>query len=158
MSFNALKWGCATLFAGLFVAAGPPPCAAQDANRAVVVTKANLKDVVERLSKRTDSFKEEFDHEVEHTSLEGSKGEDNAKDRVNDLHESVKKLKDVYNDKKDKNNPEVRDRVDRTLAIASAVDRVMSAHRFTDKLQQSWEVTRSDLNALAAVYALSPLQ
>jgi hypothetical protein len=158
MSLNALKWGGATLFAALLIVAGPLPCAAQDANRAVVVTKANLKDVVERLSKRTDSFKEEFDHEVEHTSLEGTKREDNAEDRVKDLHESVEKLKDVYNDKKDKNNPEVRDHVDRTLSIASSVDRIMSAHRFTDKLQQSWDLTRSDLNALAAVYDLSPLQ
>jgi hypothetical protein len=158
MSLNALKWGCGALFAALLVVAGPLPCVAQDANRAVVVSKADLKEVVERLSKRTDSFKEAFDREVEHTSLEGTKREDKAEDRVNDLHQSVKKLKDVYDDKKDKNNPEVRDHVDRTLSVASEVDRLMSAHRFTDKLQQSWDLTRTDLNALAAVYDLSPLR
>ncbi len=157
MSLDALKWCSITLFAVLFMAAGSPPSAAQDANRDVVVTKADVKDVVERLAKRTGDFKDAFDHEVQHATID-EKVEGKPQDRVNDLHDSAKKLKDVYNDKKDKNNPEVRDRVDRTLSIASEVNRIMSTHRFTDKLQESWDVTRTDLNALAAVYDLSPLQ
>jgi hypothetical protein len=53
--------------------------------------------------------------------LDGSKVEDNAKRRAADLNESSKKLKDVFNDKKDKNNPAVRAQVDRTLAAAADV-------------------------------------
>ncbi|HUE21997.1 MAG TPA: hypothetical protein VMQ86_09960 [Bryobacteraceae bacterium] len=34
----------------------------------------------------------------------------------------------------------------------------MADHRFTDKLQRDWEMVRSDLNALAEVYGLSPLE
>jgi hypothetical protein len=33
----------------------------------------------------------------------------------------------------------------------------MLDHRFTDKLQRDWALLRSDLNALAKVYDLSPL-
>jgi hypothetical protein len=34
----------------------------------------------------------------------------------------------------------------------------MLNHRFTDKLQRDWDLLRSDLNALAEVYDLSPLE
>ena len=34
----------------------------------------------------------------------------------------------------------------------------MQEHRFTDKLQRDWDLLRSDLNGLAAVYDLSPLR
>ena len=44
-----------------------------------------------------------------------------------------------------------------TLSAAADVNRVMSSHRFTDKLQREWELLRVDLNALAGIYSLSPL-
>jgi hypothetical protein len=66
-------------------------------------------------------------------------------------------LGDVFHDKKDKNNPAVREQVDRTLAAASELNRVMTAHRFTDKLHDDWDVLRGELNGLAGIYQLSPL-
>jgi len=67
-------------------------------------------------------------------------------------------LGDVFHDKRDKNNPAVRAQVDKTISAASELNRVMTSHRFTDKLQQEWEQVRGDLNALASVYNLSPLK
>jgi hypothetical protein len=63
----------------------------------------------------------------------------------------------VFNDKKDKNNPAVRQQVDKTLAAGADVNRVMSSMRFTEKLQRDWEIVRGDLNALAQIYSLPPL-
>ena len=51
----------------------------------------------------------------------------------------------------------MREQVDKTLAAASELNQVMTAHRFTEKLQRDWEMVRSDLNAPAAVYSLAPL-
>jgi hypothetical protein len=34
----------------------------------------------------------------------------------------------------------------------------MINHRFTDKLQSDWDLLRSDLNAVAEIYRLSPLE
>ena len=93
----------------------------------------------------------------EHSMMDGSKLEDRAKRRAADLNESAKKLRDVFHDKKDKNNPAVREQADKVLAAAADVNRVMAANRFTEKVQRNWEVLRSDLNALAQIYSLSPL-
>jgi len=90
-----------------------------------------------------------FDKAVSHSMMDGTHLESVAKHRADDLHDAAKR---------DKNNPAVRDHVDRTLAAASEVNRVMLDHRFTEKLQRDWEMVRSDLNALAEVYNLSPLE
>jgi hypothetical protein len=130
---------------------------AQDANRDVIVAKTDVSDIVQRLAKRTGEFKEEFDKAVEHSMMDGTKLEERAKHRADDLHNSARRLRDVFGDKRDKNNPAVRDQVDKTLAASADVNRIMQDHRFTDKLQRNWELLRSDLNGLAAVYDLSPL-
>ncbi|MBZ5725360.1 MAG: hypothetical protein LAP87_10210 [Acidobacteriia bacterium] len=130
---------------------------AQDANRDVVVTKAAVGDIVQRLARQSGGFKEEFHKAIEHSMIDGTRLEQRARHRADDLHATAKKLQDVFHDKKDKNNPAVRDQVDRTLAAGADVNRIMQDHRFTDKLQRNWDLLRSDLNALAAVYNLSPL-
>src|SRR5712691_11019113 len=129
---------------------------AQDANRDTVYTKSSVADLVQRVAKRSGDFKEEFDRALEQT-MDGSKLEDRAKHRADALHDSAKKLRDVFGDKKDKNNPAVRDQVDKTLAMGSELKQVLHEHRFTDKVQRDWEMLRSDLNALADVYGLSPM-
>ena len=59
--------------------------------------------------------------------------------------------------RRDKNNLAVRNQADKTLAAASELNHLMVEHRFTDKLQRDWDMLRSNLNALARVYDLSPL-
>jgi hypothetical protein len=130
---------------------------AQDANRDQVYTRTDAAVITQSLDKRTDDFKDEFDKAISHSLLNGTKLEDRAKHRADDLHEAAKKLRDVYHDKKDKNNPAVRERVDKTLAAAADVNQIMTQNRFTDKLQRDWDLLRSDLNALAGIYALAPL-
>jgi hypothetical protein len=143
---------------GVPMLAAPQAARAQDANRDTVVTQTDVGSVVDRLVKKTGAFRGEFDHAVDHSMIDGTRIEDNTKHRADDLHAAAAKLGDVFHDKKDKNNPAVRDQADRTIAAASELNRVMEAHRFTDKLQNNWATLRSDLNALAAVYQLTPLQ
>lgn len=143
--------------AGCLFLATQPGLKAQDANRETIVTATDVGGVVDRLAKRTGDFKEEFDNAVEHSDF-GKRMEERAKHRADDLHDSAKKLRDVFNDKRDKNNPDVRSQVDKTLAMGAEINRLMQDHRFTDKLQQNWDLLHSDLNALAAVYNLSPIQ
>jgi len=94
---------------------------------------------------------------VSHSTIDGTRLEANAKRRADDLHDAANRLGDIFHDKRDKNNPAVRDQVDKTIAAASELNRVMLNHRFTDKVQRDWDMLRSDLNALARVCALSPL-
>ena len=151
-----LRAACVSLatiwFVGSQISAQP-----QDANRDVIVTKTDVGDIVQRLAKRTGEFKEEFDRAIEHSMMDKTKLEERAKHRADDLHDSAKRLHDVFGDKRDKNNPAVRDQADKTLAAGADVNRIMQDHRFTDKLQRNWDLLRSDLNALSSVYDLSPL-
>jgi hypothetical protein len=151
------KYAC--LLAGALLLGGPlAPARAQDANRDVVTTRTDVGGIVDRLTRSSGQFKEGFDNAVSHSMIDGTRLEANAKHRADDLHAAAKKLADVFHDKKDKNNPAVRDQADKTIAAASELNRVMVEHRFTDKLQRDWELLRSDLNALAKVYDLSPLE
>src|SRR5579883_800205 len=120
---------------------------AQDANRDVVMAPTSVSNVIDRVAKNSNQFKDEFDHEIGRT-MDGKPIEERAKHRADDLQDSAKKLRDVFNDKKDKNAPQVRERVDQVLASASELNRVMQEHRLTDKVQRDWEMLRGDLNAL----------
>jgi len=157
MFTNFLRTAC--LITGVSLCAGlPARIAAQDANRDSVVTVSSVGEVVDRLAKRTGDFKSSFNHEIEKSLIDGTKLEDRVKRRADDLHDDAEKLKDEFHDKKDKNNPKVREKVDRTLASGADINRIMVEHRFTDKLQREWSSLRADLNGLAAVYNLAPLQ
>jgi hypothetical protein len=157
MKFNTIR--TIVLTASLLPLAGlPQPCAAQDANRDTIMTPTDVGSVVDRLQRQSGAFKEDFDRAISHSTIDGTKLEENAKHRADDLHGAASKLGDVFHDKKDKNNPAVREQVDRTIAAASELNRVMAAHRFTDKLHSDWDVLRAELNGLAGMYQLSPLQ
>jgi hypothetical protein len=130
---------------------------AQDPNRDTVNTTTDAKTIVRKLADRTAEFKNEFNQAVEHSMMDGTKLEDRAKHRADDLHDAAKKLQDVFGDKKNKNDPKVREQVDRTLAAAADVNRVMREFRFTDKLQRQWDLLRVDLNGLASLYNLTSL-
>jgi hypothetical protein len=144
--------------AALLLSGRLAPVHAQDANRDVVDTRSDAGGVVDRLAKKSGDFKDAFDNAVSHSMIDGTRIEVNAKHRADDLHDAAKRLADVFHDKRDKNNPAVRDQADKTIAAASELNRVMLNHRFTDKLQRDWDLLRSDLNALAEVYDLSPLE
>jgi hypothetical protein len=136
----------------------PATASAQYANRDEVVTRTDVRSIVNRLGHRTDEFKDSFDKAVEHSLLDGSRLEDRARHRADDLHDAAKKLADVYGDKHDKHSPAVRDQLDKTLSAAADVNRIMVNHRFTERLQRNWDMLRSDLNALASAYQLPPVQ
>lgn len=156
MKFTFIR--TAVLTASLLPFVGvPQPCAAQDANRDTIMTPTDVGSVVDRVERQSRGFKDEFDRAVSHSMMDGTRIEENAKHRADDLHDAAAKLGDVFHDKKDKNNPAVRQQVDRLLAVASDLNQVMVSHRFTDKLHDDWGVLRSELNGLAGMYQLSPL-
>ncbi len=156
MVFNCSRFP--VLMAGALLMGSFAVASAQDANRDVVVAPSDVGAVVDRIQKLTGQFKGEFDKAIEHSMVDGTRMEANAKHRADDLHDAANRLGDVFHDKRDKNNPAVRDQADKTIAAASELNHVMLNHRFTDRLQRDWDMLRSNLNALAQVYDLSPLE
>jgi hypothetical protein len=143
---------------GAVLLRGPfTPLLAQDASRVIVETCTDVAAIVNRLARTSDDFKDAFDNAVSQTMIDGTQIEVNARHRADNLHDAAKRMADVFHDKRDKNNSAVRDQADKTIAAASELNRVMLDHRCTDKLQRDWSLLRSDLNALAEAYDLSPL-
>ena len=133
----------AYLITGALLLAGAQiPARAQDANRDVVMAPTDVGSVIDRVAKHSSEFKGEFDHEIGRT-MDGKPVEDRAKRRADNLSDDAKKMRDVFGDKKDKNAPQVRERVDRVLADASELNQVMQDHRLTDKAQQDWQDRKS---------------
>src|SRR3954454_17863307 len=106
------------LLAGVLVIPGTVTYA-QDANREVVLSPNDVGTIVDRVEKKSGDFKGAFNNAIEHSTVDGTKLEGNAKKRADDLHDAAKKLGDVFHDKRDKNNPAVRDQADKTIAAAS---------------------------------------
>ena len=152
MSFSVLR--SASLALGLACAGMPGIMQAQDRDRDSVMATTDARNIVRQLARITGEFKEHFDDAVRHTDVR----EDRARRAADDLHDQAKHLEDVYRDKHDRRDHEVREQVDRTLAAGSSINRIMEDHRFTDRLQHDWGMLRSQLNALAEVYSLSPLR
>ena len=148
----------AVVAAGLLPILGvPQACLAQDANRDTIMTPTDVGSVVDRVVRQSQVFKEEFDRTVSHSLIDGKHVAEDSRHRADDLHNSAEKLGDVFHDKKDKNNPQVRNQVDRVLNAASELNRVMLNYRFTDKVQSDWGMLRAELNGLAGMYQLTPL-
>src|SRR5205823_13087768 len=84
-----------TLAAALFFMCPPNRAIAQDANRDTVYTKTDVGDLVQRVAKRSGDFKSAFNRAVEHT-MDGTKLEERAKHRADDLHDAAKKMQDVF--------------------------------------------------------------
>lgn len=84
-----LRWA-ACLAAGALWACGATTARAQDANRDTVMTKADVGDIVERLGSKTGEFKAQFDQAVSHSLIDGTRLEDRAKRRADDLHDSAR--------------------------------------------------------------------
>ncbi len=149
---------CACVMAGALLIGSYAPVRAQDANRDVVVAPTDVGGVVDRVQKLTGEFKTSFDKAVSHSMIDGTPLEADLKHRADDLHDAANHLGDVFHKKKDKNNPAVREQADKTISLASELNRVMLNHRFTDQLQGEWGMLRADLNGLAVVYNLTPLE
>jgi hypothetical protein len=95
---------------------------------------------VDKVQKLTGEFKNSFDKAVSHSMIDGTRLEANAKHRADDLHDTANRLGDVFHDKRDKNNPAVRDQADKTIAVASELNHVMLNHRFTDRVERDWDM------------------
>ena len=92
MNSTYLRAAC-LLVAGTLWFGSQSRAQAQDANREAVRTVSDARDLVDRVAKRSGEFREEFEKAIEHSMMDGSKIEDRAKRRGQDLNESAKKLK-----------------------------------------------------------------
>jgi len=120
--------------------------------RGVVVNKAQVKAIINRVEDRVDNFVKNYDKALDRSRLNGSSRENWLMNRARDLETATDELAREF-DRRDawiENKDETR----RCLNIASDIDRNMRNYHFGPATEGNWDRVRFELNTLADVYNL----
>ena len=121
-------------------------------SRGRLLTKAQVKQVINRVEDRVDNFVGKYDKSLDKSKLDGSSREDRLNKRARDLESATDELSREFQrrDAWIENKDEVR----RCLNIASDIDRNLRNYRFGAATEGNWDRVRYELNTLADVYNL----
>lgn len=120
--------------------------------RGRLLTKGQVKAVINRVEDRVDNFVRRFDASLDRSRLNGSSREDWLMKRARDLESATDELSREF-DRRDawaENKEEVR----RCLNIATDINRNMNNYRYGAPAESNWANVRFELNTLADIYNL----
>ena len=120
--------------------------------RGVVVNKAQVKAVINRVEDRVDNFVKNYDNSLDRSRLDGTSRENWLMNRARDLESATDELAREF-DRRDA-WIENKDETARCLNIASDIDRNMRNNSFGAGTEANWDRVRFELNTLADVYNL----
>lgn len=115
-----------------------------------MMTKAQVKAVINRVEDRVDNFVKKYDAALDRSKLDGSSRENWLMNRARDLEAATDELSREF-DRRD-TWAENRDEVRRCLNIASDIDRNMRNYRYGAATEANWNNVRFELNTLADIY------
>jgi DNA-binding TFAR19-related protein (PDSD5 family) len=114
------------------------------------MTDDQVKNLIERVEKGTDSFRAALDSSLDHSRLDGSRTEDNINRFVKDFEQAADRLEDRYGDRNT-----AAGLVGEVLRRAAFIDNFMLRHALTPSAQSSWATLRTHLDDLARAYRVS---
>jgi hypothetical protein len=115
-----------------------------------MMTKAQVKAVINRVEDRVDNFTKRFDASLDRSRLNGSTREDWLMNRARDLERATDELSREF-DRRD-TWAENRDEVRQCLNIATDIDRNMRNYKYGAPAEANWNNVRFELNTLADIY------
>lgn len=152
MKITSLKIAAGTLAILTILFAAGSASAQPRESRGRMLTKAQVKVIVDRVEDRVDNFVKRLDKSLDHSRLNGTDREDWINRRAKDLEKATDELRREF----DRNDAwaENRDEVRACLNIASDIDRNMRRYKFGEAAESNWARVRYELNSLADVYNL----
>jgi len=117
-----------------------------------LMTKSQVKTVINRVEDRVDNFVGKYDKSLDRSRLDGTSREDWLMNRARDLEKATDELSREF-DRRDswiENKEEVR----RCLNIATDIDKNMRNYNFGSATESNWSRVRYELNTLADIYNL----
>jgi hypothetical protein len=120
--------------------------------RGKMMTKAQVKAIINRVEDRLDTFTRNYDKSLDQSKLDGTRREDWLMKRARDLEDATDELAREF-DRRDR-WIENKDEVRRCLNIASDIDRNIKNYRYSASTEANWARVRYELNTLADVYNL----
>ena len=111
--------------------------------------RGNVRETIRQLETDTDSFKSSLDRALDHSTLNGSRAEDEINGFVKNFEEATDRLRDRAEDRE--YAPGLAREV---LNRGRAINNFMTTHRLGKAAETDWARVRSSLNRLAAGYNL----
>jgi DNA-binding TFAR19-related protein (PDSD5 family) len=121
--------------------------AAQEPTRA---SDQQLKELLSRIFKGTDSFRTSFDRAIDRNPINGSRAEDRINQSVEDFERSLDRLRDRVNEHRSGAVD-----VEEVLGPASLIDTFMRQNQLDASAEDDWKDLRQDLDQLAHVYGVT---
>jgi hypothetical protein len=106
-----------------------------------------VKDLLGRIDKRTNTFRSSFDRAIDRNPINGSPEEDQINRSVKDFEQSTDRLRDRVN-----NHESGAADVEEVLSRASLIDSFMRRNQLDAAAEDDWKDLRQDLDQLAYLY------
>jgi hypothetical protein len=118
-------------------------------------SEARTKRAIRSAEDRSDAFKKLVDKALDRSRLNGTRREDRINDKVGDLSKALDQLRRKF--ERRESIRDTRSEATKALDEARAVNRIMLNLRGTPKVHQQWTLLRDDMDQLARIYSLRPV-
>ena len=115
-----------------------------------VVRQRQVRNLLNRIDARTDSFRREVELSMTRTPLSTTNREDRIADFVNDFENATDTMRNNFN-----TNRNVANELDELLTRAAFINRFLSRNRLSTRAHTDWSAIRSDLDSLARMYEVA---
>jgi hypothetical protein len=118
------------------------------------LNRARIDRLIRNIEERVDRFVVQFDYALDDSRLNNTRRENRLNERARDLETATDELRREFdrNDSRWENSSEIR----KCLNIASDIDVAMRNRQLNRATENNWRAVRTELNALARAYNLSP--
>jgi len=110
----------------------------------------DVRHLLKRLEENADRFRNSLDHALDHSSLNGSRTEDEINDYVHDFEKATDRLKHDY--EKHGSDP---DNAREVLLRGRTIDCFMRKYDLGVRAKGDWQVVRNDLDAWERFYGFA---
>jgi hypothetical protein len=148
------RWIAAGAFPAiiLLVSAAPPQDPERDAR-----TRDHIKFLVTELDQWTSDLPQTYDRALVRPPVDAGALSEAGKAAADNLRDSIKRLTTLSNGQDIATNAAFREQLEKTLAVAKAMNEALGAQRFPQAIEGDWVPIRTNLNSLADIYKLQEL-
>jgi len=117
--------------------------------------KRDIEVLLRRVEQRAAAFRPILDRALDQSRLDGTAREDRLNEDANQLYREIADLRQDFN--RARRYQDARGRVSRVLETSKQINKVIRNRRVNLDAERAWGRLREDLNFLAYVYNLEPL-
>ncbi len=111
-----------------------------------------LRDAVRRVKDRSHSFQNDVDRNLDHSRIDGTRGEDHVNEDTREFRQAADRLERRVGDGRDLNRS--TNEAQQLLAAAEHVDTMLSHFRVDSRVNADWREISQDLRLIADIYGL----